>query len=544
MNDTAPRTILAGRRTIGYRRFGDGPPVALLHASPRSSAALLPLGMRLADRFTVFAFDSPGFGWSDPLSVDRPDAEDYAAALIEAFDMLGLRRVPLYGSHTGAAIAVAAAVAYPDRVSSLALDGYAIFSPVEQAEFLAGYLTPITPHWDGSHLAWLWGRVKDQFTVFPWHLRAQAARLPRPLPALPMLQGVVQDFLAAGDNYRHAYAAAFRYDHLAGLRQVRVPTVAMARADDLLFARLDLLTELPDCVTVRRLGTDDDAWAAAVAQALAVGASDPPPDIVPAAAAQGAMEVHRVPGGTIGLLRSLGPVARPLVLLPPMPGSACGQTGLARALSARRPVITSDLPGFAASALSGPLDPARIASSLRAALSSAGVQEFDVVAVGESGSIGATLASLSPDTRLVLVDPVPDQVRNAMLDHMVDVSPRIDGSHLLAAWHQLRDTTLWRPWFEPTPAHAIDAGPDPDTTALQAVLTDWMRGGVSGRATLAAAMGQSLAGILPRSAALVATPGHPWTDLLGSTLALPTQFAGPERRSRATAILHALSSTT
>ena len=106
--DTAPRTILAGHRTIGYRRFGDGPPVALLHASPRSSAALLPLGMRLADRFTVFAFDTPGFGWSDPLPIDRPDAEDYAAALIEAFDVLGLRRVPLYGSHTGASIAVAA----------------------------------------------------------------------------------------------------------------------------------------------------------------------------------------------------------------------------------------------------------------------------------------------------------------------------------------------------------------------------------------------------------------------------------------------------
>ncbi len=153
-HDTAPRTVLAGQRTIGYRRFGDGAPIVMLHASPRSSAALLPLGLRLASRFTVFALDTPGFGWSDPLPIPRPDALDYAAAMIEAFDALGLDRVPVYGSHTGAAIAVAAAVSYPQRVACLALDGYAIFSPQEQAD--SGQL-PDTHHatlgWHAPRLA-------------------------------------------------------------------------------------------------------------------------------------------------------------------------------------------------------------------------------------------------------------------------------------------------------------------------------------------------------------------------------------------------------
>ena len=132
-HDTAPRTVLVGRRTVGYRRFGEGPPVVLLHASPRSSAAVLPLGLRLASRFTVFAFDTPGYGWSDPLPFERPDAEDYATALIEAFDSLGLGCVPIYGSHTGAAIAVAAGVLYPQRVACVALDGYSCFTAAEQA---------------------------------------------------------------------------------------------------------------------------------------------------------------------------------------------------------------------------------------------------------------------------------------------------------------------------------------------------------------------------------------------------------------------------
>ena len=140
----------------------------------------------------------------------------------------------------------------------------------------------------------------------------------------------------------------------------------------------------------------------------------------------------------------------------------------------------------------------------------------------------------------MLVDPVPDEARSAVRDRMVDVTPRPDGSHLLAAWHQLRDTRLWRPWFEATPAHAIDAGPDPDVGPMQATLTEWMRGGGAGKATLEAAMAYPLAGALPPRSALVAAADHPWTRALAS-LKLPLHPAAPDRRDRATAILRALS---
>ena len=492
--DISPRTVLVGRRVVGYRRFGAGPAVALLHASPRSSAALLKLGESLAAQFTVFAFDTPGFGWSDPLALDRPDAQDYGAALIETFDALGLGRVPLYGSHTGAAIAVAAAVAYPDRIACLALDGYAAFDPATQSELLASYLTPIVPRWDGTHLAWLWSRVKDQFTVFPWYRLAQSARLARPLVSIDVMQGVVRDFLAAGDDYRAAYASAYRFDHIAGLRAVTVPTAAMVRSDDLLSEHLDYLTDMPDCVTTRRLSSDDAEWASAMAAALAVGASgDAPPPVAPPMAA-GAFAIHRVADGTISSVRSGRAKGRAIVLLPPIPGSAQGLAGLAGVLASDRPVISLDLPGFGASALPGTPDASAIASALLAALRASGVDRFDIVALAESGSLGAALARLAGDATLIVVDPVPDASRAATLAHMTDISPRADGSHLLAAWHQLRDATLWFPWFERDPAHAIDAGRDPDVTALQTVLTDWMRGGTAGHATLAAAMQGDLTG--------------------------------------------------
>jgi hypothetical protein len=241
------------------------------------------------------------------------------------------------------------------------------------------------------------------------------------------------------------------------------------------------------------------------------------------------MVIHRVPGGTIVLLSQPGhggAAARPVVLLPPIPGAARAQAGVARALSVARPEITPDLPGFGASALVGPLDAAGIAQALHAAV---GAGSFDIVAIGEPATIGSALAALMPDARLVLVDPVPDEARSHVCDRMVDVTPRPDGTHLLAAWHQLRDMTLWRPWFEATPAHAIEAGPDPDVGGFPATLTDCMRGSDAGKAALEAVMAYPLAGPLPPRSAVVAAPDHPWTRALAD-LGLPLHSAAPDRR--------------
>lgn len=526
--DEAPRiAVTETGRAVGYRRFGTGPAVALLHASPRSAAASLPLARRLADRFTVFAFDNPGFGWSDPLHLDRPDAHDYGHALIEAFDALGLERVPVYGSHTGAAIAVAAALDHPDRVGAVALDGYAVFTPRQQVELLASYLAPIRPEWDGTHLTFLWSRVKDQFSFFPWYLRGQVTRLPRSLLPPAAMQGVIADFLAAGDAYRPGYAAAFRFSGLAALQRLAVPGVAMARTDDLLFDDLDALTDLPACVTVQRLGTDDAAWAAAVADALRSGAVGVAPDSGPHGMTS-TMDVHRVPGGTVGSLRTPGE-GRPIVLLPPIPGSVRGEADLVRALARRRPVIAVDLPGFGASVLEGP----DAAGAIGAMLRQRGVVSYDVLACGESASIGAALCRMMPGTPLALLHPVPEAGRAAMRDAMVDVTPRPEGGHLLAAWHQLRDAGLWWPWFEPTVATALDVRTDPAVPRLQAVLADWMRGGTAARATLAVALADPL-DVDGLTGGVLAPAGHPWS---GSLSGLPLTPCGPDRHERAAAIL-------
>jgi pimeloyl-ACP methyl ester carboxylesterase len=510
--DTAPRIAeTSDGRAVGYRRVGEGPPVAMLHASPRSAAAMLPLAMRLAENFTVFAFDTPGYGYSAPLSSERPDAFNYGDALVGAFDALGLTRVPIYGSHTGAAIAVAAAIDHPDRVSALALDGYAIFTPTEQADYATTYLAPIRPDWEGAWLAWLWSRVKDQFTFFPWYQRAQSARLPRALAPLAFRQNVIVDFLAAGDNYCAPYGAAFRFPGAAALRRVSVPTIVMARSDDLLFKDLDALADNPPNVSVRRVPAEDEAHATAVRAALSVGATGSAPAVPKgrrrtAATSGGMLDVIRVAGGTIAVTQFGATSGQPLILLSDVPGSAKGSAALAQALGRDGPVHAIDLPGFGASSLPSARSASDIARAVREALAIVGVDHAEIVACGASASVGCALADLG---RVVLIDPVPDGARAGLLEAFTDVAPREDGSHLLGAWHQLRDDTLWQPWFQRDPAHARNVGTDPDVARLQAVLTDWMRGGLAGKATLAAVLAEPLEGRVPAGACAIVVAEHP-----------------------------------
>jgi pimeloyl-ACP methyl ester carboxylesterase len=213
------------------------------------------------------------------------------------------------------------------------------------------------------------------------------------------------------------------------------------------------------------------------------------------------------------------------LLLAGIPGSARGESDLARELSRERLVFALDLPGFGGSSVPAATGPATIVAALLEALAALGIDGFDVVASGESGSIGCLLAAATPDARAVLLDPVPDDARDALVGHMADVTPRGDGTHLL------RDRCLWRPWFETTPARALDFGTDPDVPRLQRVLADWMRGGTEGRTTLAAALAHPLAPV-PNRTHVVALPDRGWTGF-----AAPLALARDNRLDRAAAIL-------
>ncbi|MFN3294866.1 MAG: alpha/beta fold hydrolase, partial [Gemmobacter sp.] len=98
-----------GALQVHYRVTGpaDAPPVVMIHPSPGSSKQLSGLMQALADLgHRVVAPDTAGNGDSEPLPLVQPGIPDLAAHALGALDTLGLERFDLYGSHTGASIAM------------------------------------------------------------------------------------------------------------------------------------------------------------------------------------------------------------------------------------------------------------------------------------------------------------------------------------------------------------------------------------------------------------------------------------------------------
>jgi pimeloyl-ACP methyl ester carboxylesterase len=96
--------------TIGYRQFGSGPGVIILHGSASSGAHHTELARLLSDTFTVFVPDRRGRGLSGPYRIGdelQQELEDVAALVQET----GARN--LFGVSSGACILLHAARTNP-----------------------------------------------------------------------------------------------------------------------------------------------------------------------------------------------------------------------------------------------------------------------------------------------------------------------------------------------------------------------------------------------------------------------------------------------
>ncbi|HYN28590.1 MAG TPA: alpha/beta fold hydrolase [Dermatophilaceae bacterium] len=109
-----------------YHRAGSGPPVLLVHGSGPGVSAWANWRLTvpaLAERFTVYAPDVVGFGYTE-----RPEGFPYGLAawrehLLGFADAIGLDRFSLVGNSFGGGLAISIAVSAPERVDRLVLMG-------------------------------------------------------------------------------------------------------------------------------------------------------------------------------------------------------------------------------------------------------------------------------------------------------------------------------------------------------------------------------------------------------------------------------------
>lgn len=475
--------VYAGDRRIHYRRAGTGPPLVIVHPSPGSSFGVIGRIQRHSANHTVIALDTPGYGESEALALDRPTLTDYAESLVEALDALGLSRIDLYGAHTGAGIALTTAHEFPDRVRRVVLDGLPVFTDAERQDYLDNYTPSLAPRWDGSHLITTWAMRRDMYVFAPWYDRAREARRKRDLPSADALHDVTVDFLRAGPGYWKGYHAIFRSDPTPALTEISRPTLLLSRPTDALVGHLARLDNVSKSVTLESNAEDADALAAKfLARGRALADVGAPPAVAPSMG-QVRRSYVEVDAGQI-LMRRVGPTTgRPLVLFHASPSSSLGMESLMLEFADERPVFTFDNPGNGDSApLPGSPNLTDTAAALVQAIRAAGIDEYDLYGTHTGAMIAMEAAIAAPDkVRHLILDGITifseEFTQELLTEYVEPLETHIDGRHMIWAWNFLRDVGLWWPHYNRTIAGAEGRGGGGSPEGLHRGVVEFLKGG-------------------------------------------------------------------
>lgn len=115
---------------LHYLTSGKGKPLILLHSNGGSAYEFEYVLEGLGKQFCVIAWDMPGQGDSDPL-LKHLSVEEYAGAVVEFMDGLGIEKAHIAGASIGGAICVALGAHYGARCTSLSIVECPVRSAVE-----------------------------------------------------------------------------------------------------------------------------------------------------------------------------------------------------------------------------------------------------------------------------------------------------------------------------------------------------------------------------------------------------------------------------
>lgn len=230
-------------KELHFYKLGSGPALVLMHPSPHTADFLVPMAKLLATNYTVFAIDTPGYGHSEGFIHQPESIEDYTALLFKGFKQMGLERFSLYGSATGAQLAIRYALEHPEQIEHLFMDNAAHFEDELRKRILKEYFPDLNPVANGAHLDLIWHMASTIFQYFPWCFQTEEYFLNRPQPPLPVLQFIAMDYLKAGANYDWAYKVAFEHERGEYVQQLKTDTTIFRWGGSIILPYIDALLQ-------------------------------------------------------------------------------------------------------------------------------------------------------------------------------------------------------------------------------------------------------------------------------------------------------------
>ena len=154
-------------------------------------------------------------------------------------DRLNLQSFDLWGTHTGALVALEVALLAPERVGRLILEAPPLLPADFSRDILANYLPQLVPDKWGLHVQQAWNMRRDMFLFWPWYRQQREAVRPLGLPADATLHDWTVGLLKSGRTYDLSYRAAFEYDTASRLPLLTRPALICAGPADMLADGLD-----------------------------------------------------------------------------------------------------------------------------------------------------------------------------------------------------------------------------------------------------------------------------------------------------------------
>ena len=470
-----------GERQVRYLTSGSGPVIFLLHQSPKSADEYKPLMEMWANDFCMIAPDTPGFGSSDPLESQKVTIEEIAEATIELADALGIDRFGLYGFHTGAIISIALAHKFSNRIEAISCNGVLVLTDDELEKIRAEYLPPFLPKWDGSHLSWLWSRMREQLVFFPWHERTKDARMQFSISDPSILHENAVDVMRAGDNYRSAYGAAFEYRLENFVPELKVPALITAGEWDPLCKCLEDLT--PSKSTLIESSKDQDQALEKSRAHLLKHLKNRSIDLPECALKRNGLTrlVIETAAGDICVQKNFDRAdENPLVIIPPIGGSSKTIQYLSNELSKEQKLMVIDLPGHGESVkdLKEPILDA-FNQAVTGVINDQNIQHFTLAIINHHGSLARFINENNAHiNHLILVEPW--FVDKAFIEEytekgLPDIAKEWHGGHLNQYWHMVRDSKLFWPWYNTVIDGIMDLKPQLDEMQLQDEVTELIR---------------------------------------------------------------------
>ncbi len=479
--------VSVGARQVHVAAAGRGPAVVVLHPLPLWSLAVAPLIARLGQRFRVVAPDLAGYGLTDALEGEAPDAEAFAGDVVAVLDQLAIERVAVVAAGDSAPIGAVLARRLADRATALVLDDPFVLTAGERAALLTDGLPAYRPETTGSHLLRIWDTARNHFLFRPSHVWSLATRLDQDMGSPQQVDDILKAYIRAGDHYPKAIRAAHAVDLPAVLASLAVPTLVI---NDPATAEARRPQPPPGGRAATAKGDREDAIAEFLAP-LAVGPAAPATAPAPHPGRPGQFSRLFIPAagpagdGHIHALANLEGAGRPVVVMHDPAGSSALTTYYAQPMVGSRPVICPDLPGAGESdniAGGEGVTPGDYAAAIHSALDALGLDEVDVVGRYSGGPVGMEMAFQRPDRVRHLVQAAtavytPEDVRDVLAFYTPTMAPRADGSHLNLGWHNMKNQALYWPWFRQTRAGIIWGEPQIDPDMIHQRVFDLLRTG-------------------------------------------------------------------